>query len=294
MKIAVIHESQKVSEASKELLLEIKNRGHTAYYIRPSKLNGEIDENGIQFNYAGKNINLDGGILRNFGFLVTMEQLTKRIDVLEEIERSGVTLINPVRSMLLARDKFGSLIKLKQNKIPVPPTALVEDPFEAMRLAEKWGEVVIKPVMGSLGLGAVKASSADIVFRVAKAILSVNQPVYIQKYVKKPDRDIRAFVVGGRLLGTIYRISPSNWKTNVAQGAIVQMLKPPSEVEEIAIKATEVLGLEYSGIDIVEDEDGSYKILEVNAAPLWKGFMTATNINPAKYIVDHLIRKIKK
>ncbi|ARM75168.1 RimK family alpha-L-glutamate ligase [Acidianus manzaensis] len=293
MKIAVIHESPKVSEASKELLLEIKNRGHTAYYIRPSKLNGEID-NGIQFNYSGKSINLDGGIIRNFGFLITMEQLTKRVDILVEMEKSGITLINPVKSMLLARDKFGSLIKLSKHKIPVPPTALVEDPFEAMRLAEKWGEVVIKPIMGSLGLGAVKASSPDIVFRVAKAILSVNQPVYVQKYVKKPDRDIRAFVVGGRLLGTIYRISPSNWKTNVAQGAMAQMLKPTAEVEEMAIKATEVLGLEYSGIDIVEDEEGGYKILEVNGAPLWKGFMTATNLNPAKYIIDHLISKIKK
>lgn len=228
------------------------------------------------------------------GFLLTTEQLTKRVDILEELERNGIPLINSTRSILLARDKFGSLMKLSRYKIPVPPTSLVEDPFEAMRLAEKWGEVVIKPVMGSLGLGSVKASDPDIVFRIARAILSVNQPVYIQKYIRKPNRDIRAFVVGGRFLGSFYRISQDNWKTNVAQGAIVQVLKPTTEIKELAIKATEILGLDYAGIDIVEDNEGGYKILEVNGAPLWKGFVAATNINPAKYIVDHLIGKIKK
>lgn len=223
-----------------------------------------------------------------------MEQLMKRVDTLEEIERNGTPIVNSTRAMLLARDKFGSLIRLSKNNIPVPPTALVEDPFEAMRLAEKWGEVVIKPVTGSLGLGSVKASDPDIVFRIAKAILSVNQPVYIQKYVKKPNRDIRAFVVGGRLLGAVYRISQESWKTNVAQGAVVQVLRPTAEIEELAIKSTEILGLDYAGIDIVEDSEGGYKILEVNGAPLWKGFMSATSINPAKYIVEYLISKIKK
>ncbi|MQL55897.1 RimK family alpha-L-glutamate ligase [Acidianus ambivalens] len=288
-----MHESQKVTEPSKELLVEIRDRGHTAYYIRPSKLNGIIDEE-IEFTYAGKKISLDGGIIRNLGFLLTTEQLAKRIDILIEMEKSGVVFINNPQSVLLARDKFESLMKLNRAGVPVPPTAMVEDPFEVMRLVEKWGEVVIKPVIGSLGLGSVRASDPDIAFRIAKAILSVNQPVYVQKYVKKPDRDIRAFVVGDRLLGSIYRISQGSWKTNVAQGAVVQVFKPSSEIEELSLKATKVLGLDYAGIDIVEDLEGGLKILEVNAAPLWKGFSSATHINPAKYIVEYLIQKIKK
>jgi ribosomal protein S6--L-glutamate ligase len=239
-------------------------------------------------------VSFDGGILRNLGFIVTTEQLMKRIDVLEEMRTSGVYIVNRPSSMLLARDKFRSLMVLKKNNIPVPETALVEDPIEAMRLTEKWGEVVIKPVVGSLGLGSVKASDPDIAFRVAKSILAINQPVYIQKYVKKPGRDIRAFVVGGEVLGAVYRISPNNWKTNVAQGATTQVMVPPKEIVELSVKVNEVLGLEYSGIDIVEDLEGGYKVLEVNGAPLWKGFMTATSINPAKYIVEHVIRNGRK
>ncbi|MEM4884465.1 MAG: RimK family alpha-L-glutamate ligase, partial [Saccharolobus sp.] len=204
-------------------------------------------------------------------------------------------LMNSPEAMLLARDKFSSLMRMKRAGIPVPNTALVEDPFEVMRLVQKWGEVVIKPVVGSLGLGSVKVSDPDIAFRIAKSILSVNQPVYVQKYIKKPDRDIRVIVIGDSVLGSIYRISKSGWKTNIAQGAIAQILVPDTELEELSLKSVKVLGLDYAGIDIIEDTvEGGYKIIEVNAAPLWTGFASATNINPAKHIVSYLLEKIKR
>lgn len=295
LKIAVIHESQKITEASKQLLMEIKSRGHTAYYIRVSKINAYVQD-GVKMNYSGRKLELDGALLRNLGFLTTIEHMVRRIDMLREVENSGVKVVNSVSSMLLARDKFASISLLAKHGVDVPPTAIVEDPMEIMRLVGEWGEVVIKPLIGSLGLGSVKVGDPDVAFRIAKSILSVNQPVYVQKYVKKPNRDIRAFVVGDRMLGSIYRVSQDNWKTNVAQGALVQAMSLPElkEVEEISVKATKILGLEYAGVDIVEDLEGGYKVLEVNAAPLWKGFLTATSINPAKHIVDLLIQKMRK
>ncbi|WP_245544557.1 ATP-grasp domain-containing protein [Metallosphaera yellowstonensis] len=295
LKIAVIHESQKITEASKQLLMEIKSRGHTAYYIRVSRINAYV-QGGVKTSYSGRKLELDGALLRNLGFLTTIEQMVRRIDMLREVENSGVKMMNSVSSMLLARDKFASISTLAKHGVDVPPTAIVEEPMEIMRLVQEWGEVVIKPLIGSLGLGSVKVSDPDVAFRIARSILSVNQPVYVQKYVKKPNRDIRAFVVGERMLGSIYRMSQDNWKTNVAQGALVQAMSPPelSEVEEISVKATKILGLEYAGVDIVEDLEGGYKVLEVNAAPLWKGFQAATSINPAKHIVDLLVERIRK
>lgn len=253
-----------------------------------------ITSEGLEFNYGGKKIDLDGGIVRNLGFISSTEQLMKRTDALKGLESKGVILVNSSEAMLTARDKFYSLMKLKLAKIPVPETTIVEDPFEVMRLVEEWKDVVIKPVIGSLGLGSVRVSDPDIAFRISKTILSVNQPVYVQKYINKPERDIRVIVVGNQILGSIYRINKSSWKTNVAQGALTQVLIPDQDLEEIAFKTVKALKLDYAGIDIVEDTDGSYKVIEVNASPLWKGFYEATHINPAKYIVEHLIRKIKK
>ncbi|BAB65481.1 ATP-grasp domain-containing protein [Sulfurisphaera tokodaii] len=294
IRIAVIHESQKITESAKQLLLEIKNTGNTPIYIRISKLNPIITKDGLEFSYGGKRIDLDGAVIRNLGFISSTEQLMKRFDTLKALESSGVTLINSPDSMFIARDKFNSLLKLKMAKVPVPDTTIVEDPFEVMRLVNEWKDVVIKPVIGSLGLGSVRVSDPDIAFRVAKAILSVNQPVYVQKYVDKPERDIRVFVVGNSILGSVYRINKSSWKTNVAQGSLTQVLLPNHELEELSLKAVKALKLDYAGIDIVEDKDGSYKVIEVNAAPLWKGFYEATHINPAKYIIEYLIKKIRK
>jgi len=276
------------------LLLEIKNAGHTAIYVRISKLNPIITPEGMEFTYSGIDVSFDGGIVRNLGFISSTEQLVKRFDTLKSMELQGVVLVNKPDSMFIARDKFYSLVKLSKAGVPVPETAIVEDPFEVMRLVNKWGDVVIKPVMGSLGLGSVRVSDPDIAFRVAKAILTANQPVYVQKYVKKPERDIRVFLVGDKILGSVYRINKSSWKTNVAQGALTQVILPDKALEDLAFKAMRTLGLEYAGIDVVEDLEGGYKVLEVNAAPLWKGFYEATKINPAKYIVEYVIKKIKK
>ncbi|MCG2909444.1 MAG: RimK family alpha-L-glutamate ligase [Stygiolobus sp.] len=276
------------------MLLEIKNAGHTAIYVRISKLNPIITPKGMEFTYSGIDVSFDGGIVRNLGFISSTEQLVKRFDTLKSMELQGVVLVNKPDSIFIARDKFYSLVKLSKAGVPVPETAIVEDPFEVMRLVNKWGDVVIKPVMGSLGLGSVRVSDPDIAFRVAKAILTANQPVYVQKYVKKPERDIRVFLVGDKILGSVYRINKSSWKTNVAQGALTQVILPDKALEDLAFKAMRTLGLEYAGIDVVEDLEGGYKVLEVNAAPLWKGFYEATKINPAKYIVEYVIKKIKK
>jgi RimK family alpha-L-glutamate ligase len=289
----VIHELQKVTESSKAILMEIRESGHTPVYLRVSRLSVSLGKS-LEVRYGGKAISLDGGIIRNLGSITTTEQLLKRIDVLKEMTKAQMCLINDPSSMLLARDKLASLIELNKAGIPIPETTVIEDPKEILPLVERWGEVVIKPLMGSLGLGIVKVGDPDIAFRIAKSVLSINQPVYVQRYVRKPNRDIRVITVGDRVLGSIYRINSTNWKTNIARGATSQLLVPPKELEEIAIKAAKSLRLDYAGLDIVEDENLGYAVLEVNAAPLWKGFMAATNINPAKYIVQHLISKLRR
>lgn len=292
MKIAVIHESTRVTETSRDILIQIKNRGLEATYLRVSKLGVLISER-ITPVYGRKELHIDAGVIRNLGFIYTTEQLIRRIDTLKTLKNLGVTLINDPDSMLIARDKYGSLIALKRKGIPIPDTAVVESPFETMKLVEKWGEVVLKPLMGSLGLGIVRVSDPDIAFRVARAIASVNQPIYVQKYIHKPDRDIRIIVIGDTVLGGIYRYNKENWKTNIAQGSFAQAIAVNRELTEIALRATEALGLDYAGLDIAEGTDG-YKVLEVNGAPMWKGFRLSTGIDPSSYIVDHLIRKAKR
>ncbi len=282
----------RVTPSSKELLLEIKSRGHEAVYIRASSLDIYLDGS-IRVMHGDRKLELDGGFPRGIGSYVNTELFTKRMSSLRALEISGVTLVNSVKAIESSKDKLVSLMVLARKKIPIPETLVTEDPIDVMKATEKWGEVVIKPIMGSLGLGSTKLDDPDVAYRVAKVITSMGFPVYVQKYIRKPDRDIRVIFVGDDVLGGVYRINKTSWKTNVAQGAITQALVLNQELVELTFKVKDALGLDYAGLDIVEDKDG-YKVLEVNASPLWKGFQMATGIKVAKRLVDYLLTKLKR
>ncbi|MEM0453613.1 MAG: RimK family alpha-L-glutamate ligase [Sulfolobales archaeon] len=295
MKVGIVHDSPVPTLSSRQLMLALMKRGVESSYIRISKLASVIDEQGIKVMYGNEVGDfIDALIIRSLGFLTTLEQVFRRADIIRQLEFSGTKIINPIESMLMARDKYASILALKAAGINVPPTAVVEEVFTAVEICRKWGDVVIKPMMGSMGYGSVRTSDPDLVFTIAKTWLTHGQPIYIQKYVPKPGRDIRVFVVGGEVLGGYYRYSvDGGWKTNIAQGARAEKIeKLDREVIDMTLKAVNTLKLHYAGVDIGETGEG-FVIFEVNAAPQWSGFMSATGVNPSEKIADYVIKLIK-
>ena len=294
--IALIHEAPIPTWSCRQLILSFKNLGARVSYLRIQKISIEISRNnGIRIHYGLKEVETpDAQVVRSLGFALSIEQFFRRIQALKIISDLGVFTINPIESMIIARDKFYSLFKLKENNIPIPSTIVTEDVLLAMEKVKEWKEAVLKPLMGSLGYGSIKTNEADIAYNIGKAFLSINQPLYIQEYIRKPQRDIRVFVVGDKVLGSVYRISYTSWKTNVAQGAKVVKAPKIPEVEEYALKAAKALNLYYAGVDIAETPENGYVVFEVNAAPLWRGFQKATGINPAdeiaKFVIEHIRR----
>ena len=295
IKVAIIHDAPVPTPSSKQLLLEFIKRGVKTSYLRISRLSIRIEGNEISIYYGRRRkLSLNACVVRGLGVALSTEFLFRRFDIIRGIEESGVLVVNPPESMLIARDKLRTVIRLKQEGINVPDTAVVEDVFEAVEIVRNWGTVVVKPIIGSLGYGSLKISDPDIMYVIARTWLSHGQPIYIQKFTRSTDRDIRVFVVGDEVLGAIYRYAPPNsWKTNVAQGGRVEKASVDEEVKELAIKSTKALGLLYAGVDIGECE-GDYVVYEVNSAPQWSGFMSATGINPASKIADLVIKLIKK
>jgi ribosomal protein S6--L-glutamate ligase len=295
LRVAIIHDAPVPTSSVRHLLIAFIKRGADALYLRLSKLSAYIEEGNLRIGYGKTgDVELDAAVIRGIGFISSVEQIFRRINVLRQIEALGTLVINPIDSMLIARDKYATVVNLRKAGIPVPDTALVEDVFEAVEIVKRWGEVVIKPLMGSMGYGSVKASDPDLVYVISKVWLAHGQPIYIQKYIEKPSRDIRIMVVGDEVLGGIYRYTPEGlWKTNVAQGAKVEPAPLNEELKELALKSTKALNLIYAGVDIGESKDG-YVIFEVNSAPHWAGFMSATGLNPAEKIADYVISKLKK
>lgn len=294
MKLAVVHDTKKPDLPSREILEAIKSRGLTPVFLRISGLSTSVDEAAI-FYGKQRMSKVDGVIVRSMGATVSVEQYVRRLTLLKEMEQMGVAVMNPVEGMAKARDKYGALSILSRAGLRVPKTIVTEDIGLAYDFVAALGKAVVKPLIGSRGYGSVLVDNPEIAFRIFKTLLSFNQVIYVQEYVNKKAYDVRVFVVDGEVLASIQRFitKPGEWRTNIAQGGKAKAYNPSDEVKEVAIKACEVLGLWYAGVDIAETDKGSYVIFEVNAAPDWQGLAEATGVKPAEAIVDTIVKKCK-
>ncbi len=293
MKIAVVQDTPRPGWTARRLLKAIELQGHRPIYLMIQYISAGIGTN-CPLLYQGRCLQLDAMVLRSLGRTPAFELILKRIAVLQHAADEGITIVNPVNSMLLARDKYTSLRLLARKGIPVPRTLLTEDPYEALRVVHEWGDIVIKPLSGTMGLGSYRARDVDMAYRIINAITSLGQPVYVQEFIeKKNNRDIRAFVVGDKVIAAVYRIAaPGSWKTNVAQGARTEPAQLNEDVHSMAVKATKILGLYYAGVDLAETRDG-YVVFEVNAAPMWRGLQQATGVDPAPEIIRMVVELVK-
>ncbi len=223
------------------------------------------------------------------------EQFVHRLWVVRALELSGVYVMNPVMNWMMASDKFISLMLLAKHGLPVPDTVVSENMFVAYNTVREFGKSVIKQIRGgAMGFGGVfQVDDADVAMHIFSYLTNLNKPMYVQRFLDKVGNgDYRVVVVGNEVIGAEFRRGGITWKSNVAQGAKPEPAKVTNELGELALRAIEVLGLDYGGVDIAETRDG-YFILEVNPTMSWQGFKRATGINPAKYIVNHLINKIR-
>lgn len=219
----------------------------------------------------------------------SLDEIIFSLDLLHRIERLGIPVVNPPSAIEKAVDKYYALALLEENSIKVPRTVVTESPRRAMKAFKELGEdVVVKPLFGSRGMGITRVSDAEVARRIFRSLAFLHHVLYIQEFIPHGTRDIRAFVVGDRVVAAMYRVAES-WRTNVSQGARAVSFKPTSELEELAIKASEILGCQISGVDIMEGPQG-YVINEINSQPGFRGLQSTTKVDIAGAIVDHVLK----
>lgn len=224
--------------------------------------------------------------------LGTHEQISRRINFMEHLELSGTFVINPVYAFRRARDKYATLYTLAKAGLPIPPTFVTENALQAYRFAKHSNNIVCKPMIGSKGYGVMRFADPDLAYNAFRLLERINQPIYVQTYIQKPGKDIRAFVIGDQVVAAIHRIAPiGHWKTNVVQGGKTKAVKLPREIKDLAVKSAQVLGLEYAGVDIIETSKGPI-ILEVNSSPSWQGLQRTTGIDIADHLIKYAAEKI--
>ncbi len=210
-------------------------------------------------------------------------------------EANGVKVVNSPQVAERCGDKYVTSQILVRTGIPTPRVIMAFDEESALAAAEEIGyPFVLKPVVGSWGRLLAKAedrSTAE-AFIEHKATLGVNHQVfYLQEYINKPGRDIRAFIVGDEPICAIYRTS-DNWITNTARGGVASNCPLNSELVEICQRTTRAMGGGLLAIDLFETANGLV-VNEVNHTMEFRNSITTTGVNIPALMVEYVLSKVR-
>ncbi len=216
----------------------------------------------------------------------SLEQVVFRMDALQRLEALGVPVVNPPRALEACVDKYLASARLEKAGLPVPPTVACQDADAAMEaFARLGGDVVVKPLFGSEGRGMLRVSDADLAWRTFRAVERVGSVLYLQRFIAHPGWDLRAFVIGGKVLAAMRRHAGKDWRTNVAQGGRAEAVALTVEEERLALAASAAVGTMIAGVDLLPRPEGGYFVLEVNAVPGWRALAAATGVDVALEVV---------
>ena len=217
----------------------------------------------------------------------SLEQTLFRVDALHRLEDRGIRVVNSPRAIERTVDKFWTSALLEQCGIPTPETVVCESVEEAFAGFRALGDVIVKPLFGSMGLGMVRVSDEEMAFRVFRTIEQIRGVYYLQRVIDHDGADIRVFVIGGRVLGAIERRA-QGWRTNLARGGTARSVPLTEEWTGLAVRAAATVGADYAGVDLLTGRDGTTYVLEVNGIPGWRGLQEATGLDVAGRLIDYL------
>ncbi len=262
--------------------------------FRPIAFNtlvGSIGPHGRSVRASGIDLGRQDGLVLRMMPPDGLERVIFRMNAAHLVERSGVPVLNPPRAIEISVDKYLSLAMIHDAGLTVPSTITCESAESALEAFDALGgDVVVKPLFGSEGRGLLRVAERELARRVFHTLERLGSVIYVQKTVRHPGFDYRAFVLGGRVIGAIRRHGPpGDWRTNIAVGGRPEACVLEPSLEKLAIDAASAVGASMAGVDLLDDLDLSAPVvLEVNAVPGWKGLAAATGCDVAISILEHL------
>jgi [lysine-biosynthesis-protein LysW]--L-2-aminoadipate ligase len=221
--------------------------------------------------------------------------------VSELFESVGIQVINTSATASTCADKARTTLALAGADVPQPRTQIALSPESALEAIESMGyPVVLKPVIGSWGrlLSRVNdRDAAEALIEHKEVLGGVNHQIYyIQEYIEKPSRDIRAFVIGTEAICAIYRNSP-HWITNTARGGQASNCPITPEIADLCQRAALAVSGGAGGvlaIDLLEDPDRGLLVNEVNHTMEFRNSITTTGVNIPERIVNYVLETARE
>ena len=253
-----------------------------------------IDVKNLSFEITGKKAK------NGFGDIVLQRCISyyRSLFLTKILENFDIPVINSSKVSELCGNKLVTSMLLAKAGIRTPKTYVSLSSDSVEEAAESLGyPVVLKPFIGSWGRMVSLANDPLTLDTIVELKESIQNPIehmyYLQEFIKRPPRDIRAIVAGDEIVATVYRNAHAKeWRTNVARGATTTSFKADKELTEIVLKAAELVGGGVLGVDAMESKDG-YMIHEVNNTVEFKGAQAASSTKIAKKIIEYVARSAK-
>ena len=212
------------------------------------------------------------------------------------LEGMGVNVINCLQTGIFAGNKLYTHMLLKKLGVPTPYATVAFSKESALEALEKQGyPKVIKPTVGSWGRMISKLNDRDAaegIIENRESMYPIYQIHYIEEFVKRPPRDIRAIMVGDEIVAAIYRNS-ENWKTNMALGGRAEKCEVSSEMEEICIKAKNAVQGQIVGVDLMESDERGLVVHEVNNTTEYKNTVRVCEVDIPSLMIDYALQSNK-
>jgi len=223
---------------------------------------------------------------------------SRGLAMLQILEHWGIRVYNPAAVTATCNDKLLTTLALLHADIPTPRTLLAFDSQATMRGIEMLGyPAVLKPIHGSWGRLLARINDRD----AAEAVLEHQETLgsyqhhihYIQEYIPKPQRDIRAFVVGEHTICAIYRTS-DHWVTNTARGAVASNCVVTPELDRLCVRAAQAVGGGILAIDILEDPERGLLVNEINATMEFRNSIAPTGVDIPNAMLDYVLSGVQE
>ena len=237
---------------------------------------------------------MDGLVIKKVGPAYS-PKLLDRLEVLRFVEDRGVRIFSSAHKISAVLSRLSCTLGLIRAGVPMPPTVITESPAEAARAVNEFGRAVLKPLFTSKARGMVVLEAGPAILEDIenyKAAQNGNDTIYIQKMINLPGRDLGVVFLGGRYLATYARVKQSGaWNTTTASGGKYEAYDPPDELIELARRAQDGFGLDFTCVDVAETDDGPV-VFEVSAFGGFRGLLEGCGLDAAATYADYVIKEL--
>ena len=294
MKIAIL--SNGTANYSTKRLVEVaRSRGHTVKVVKYRDCYASIEMNNPTVSYRGEDLGTFDAVIPRIAAYLTRYGSA----IVRQLEMQGVYSVSSSIAIVRSRDKLRSLQLLAKAGVGIPKTVVSRNSADIDDLIDKLGgtPVIIKLASGTHGNGVVLAESKKAAKSVLQALYLTNEDgtnILLQEFIKESaGTDIRAFVVGGRVVASMQRRSlDDDFRSNLHKGGEGTPIKLTDEERKMAIKAAKAMGLNIAGVDLMRSERGPL-VLEVNASPGF-GVENVTGRDVATAIIEYVEMNAKR